>query len=343
MNSQSSDETQPPDGENAAKHTKRGRPRKTGFPHKYLKGDWTEEERLRWAEYLDTRKNFELARLASTGMSQEEAQKLVRMAWMTLRPNSNTPVISSLASKSPATSVPVLLVLRHASFVVEEDINWSLLGCSPQNGVIYRLHDEDEKARISRIFDKVFLIEEELGLDHGDLYYLGDVVPDCAEEDVRLADFGYSAHRLRMLLDPGFREHGSREGLKWLKLGLGGKRFWKLLETAIALGESMERRRILDENKAAKALRKMAIAPAGKRAGEVSKAMKRIIEEYQQAERCPPTAKKILTWLRAKRPHSDGDLIEFEHRLWPEFMPKVTWPQFGQLVKDNKNQMDRYH
>lgn len=342
MDSQSPDGTHPSNGENSAKLTKRGRSRKSCYPHKFLKGDWSDEERLGWAEYIDSLKNFELAQLEWKGASQEEAQKLVRAAWMTLRSKSNTPIVSYLAAESPSTSVPVLLVFRHGVFVVEEAIHRCLLGGSPQNGVVYRLHDEDEKVRILRIFGKVFSLEEELGLDHGDLYYLGDVVTDDAEEDVRLADFGFSAHRLRMLLDPEFREHGSRENLNWLELGAGGKRFWKLLDTAIALGESMERRRIMDENRAAKALRKMAIAPAGKRAGEVGKAMERIIEEYQLTKLCSPTPKKLLTWLGAKRPPSDGDPIEVEHRLWPEFMPKVTWPQFGQLVKGTKNRMGSY-
>lgn len=313
----------------------------------YTAEDWTEREDSLWKLYIDDRRAVELRELEARGIASKEAQKLARIVWVERRPGIDGFAVEPVPTGGATPSVPALWVHRNGSFDVEEGVKNNLryhpLLAKSANKPPGRTRqsERDDRARVFEALAEVEAIGEKLGLGYQEMAHFNEFLTGYSGEDNRVAECGYAAHWLGLLLDPRTKVDDLNEDLEWLATGLNGKRFWRLLHTALVLGESLERYRILDKRKGEETLLRSATAPAGKRTGEIGQAVERMIENYMVDNDTLPRALQLLRWLGSEQPFDGGESLTVDHDLWTDVMQDVTWPQFQELVKSAKRRLKR--
>lgn len=308
------------------------------FWEKLEKGTKSERQEALWNQLVDACYDLELESLKQQGYTESAAKQLVRRekAWWS---HDSRRIETGSVAPEFEKSVPVVVVQRETGFRIHDEIMAHLW----QHPLFVKEFTDARVGGPSDVFMNTLSSVEAIAHDYG--FNDWEDVPSYDElegEDRRALACLLAGLELECALEPigtesggFFGDDGSAPGedLKWLVEAKQGQHLWRLLNTAVKLGRSLNQYGALRKSDVEKAIRKMHTVSPGRRTGPAGTAIEPIISAAKEAGLGHITPKTLLNWLKGKQPHSIDKPLDVTHPLWVTELKDITWKDFENLVK----------
>lgn len=302
------------------------------------KSNKTAGQEALWDQLVDACYTQEIETLKQQGFTEGAASQLVRVERAWWDTDSGRFETGSVAPQFEA-SVQVVVVQRETGFRIHDELLANLW----QHPVFVEHVAGTRAGSPYDVFKNTLSIVEDIAHDYD--FEGWNEIPSYDEldgEDRRALVCMLAGLELEYLLAltgtdsvgfPDGDEPASTEDLNWLNEARQGQHLWRLLNSAVKLGRSLNKYDTLLETDIEKAIRKMLTVCPGRRTSDAGEAVERIIIAAKQDGLTRTTPMQLLKWLKGKQPYDLNKPLIVSHPLWTEELQKIKWAEFESLVK----------